>query len=112
MIRNRILYQSESLFVGPTTQDGDDVAQQIHRVQDISHDLDITRTDIFEFGRLAPLTRQLIEAPTVNLDFSYYLADAAAERRIGLHVSGTRDNSPANAISGILEDESKKEKNY
>ena len=109
--RNRIIYQSEALFVDKATRTSDDghtdTAQQLFRVQDISHDMDINRTDIFEFGQLAPLTRQIIEAPTVSLDFSYLLADGVNENRIGLVTDGI-----SNAISGILNDDDKKEKNY
>jgi hypothetical protein len=109
--RNRIIYQSEALFVDLATRTSDDghseTAQQLYRVQDISHDMDINRTDIFEFGQLAPLTRQIIEAPTVSLDFSYLLADGENEKRIGLVTDGI-----SNAISGILEDSDKREKNY
>ena len=120
--RNRILYQSEALYVGDnSTATGPaaaDVASQLNRVQDISHDLDITRTDIFEFGRLAPLTRQIIEAPTVSLDFSYLLADGDNEDNMGLEIAKAADAATwdagnfQNAISGILDDDSKKEKNY
>jgi hypothetical protein len=109
--RNRIIYQSEALFADKATRTSDDghadTAQQLFRVQDISHDMDINRTDIFEFGQLAPLTRQIIEAPTVSLDFSYLLADGANEKTIGLVTDGI-----SNAISGILDDDDKKEKNY
>lgn len=108
---NRIIYQSEALFVDKATRTSDDghtdTAQQLFRVQDISHDMDINRTDIFEFGQLAPLTRQIIEAPTVSLDFSYLLADGVNEKTIGF----VTDES-ANAISGILDDDNRKEKNY
>lgn len=108
--RNRIIYQSEALYVSPATGESasdSTTATQLYRVQDISHDMDVNRTDIFEFGRLAPLTRQVIEAPTVSLDFSYLLADGVNEKRIGLMTDGL-----ANAISGILNDATRKEKNY
>ena len=66
MARNRVIYQSEALFVGPTTggiSNGD--SKHLNRVQDISHDMAATRTDVYEFGRLAPLDKVMIEAPTV-----------------------------------------------
>ena len=109
--RNRIIYQSEALFVDKATRTSDDghtdTAQQLFRVQDISHDMDVTRTDIFEFGQLARLTTQVIDTPTVSLDFSYLLADGANEKAIGLTTNGV-----VNAISGLLEDDNLKEKNY
>ena len=113
--RNRILYQSEALYVGSATGTSGDLpysATQLNRVQDISHDLDINRTDIFEFGRLAPLTRQVVDAPVVSLDFSYLLADGDNERKMGLNLAKALDTTWANAISGLLDSAGDKEKNY
>ena len=72
MARKRIIYQSEALFSGPS---GGGSSNQLHRVQDISHTVDVPRTDILEFDRLAALSREIIEAPTVGLDFTYYVVD-------------------------------------
>ena len=112
--RNRILYQSEALYVGSSTKTSAENANavQLNRVQDISHDLDINRTDIFEFGRLAPLTRQVVDAPVVSLDFSYLLADGDNERKMGLNLAKAGDEAWANAISGLLNKDGDKEKNY
>ena len=87
MSRNRIIYQSEALFVGPTTGGYAGQQSELHRVQDISHDMSITRTDIFEFGRLAALDRVMIEPPTVTLDFSYLLTNGDNEANMGLEVA-------------------------
>ena len=118
--RNRILYQSEALYAGVSTgQHGVAyLATQLNRVQDISHDLDINRTDIFEFGQLAPIARQVVDAPVVSLDFSYLLADGANERKMGLNLADTANATAwtngtwGNAISGILDNAGKKERNY
>ena len=84
MARNRVIYQSEALYVGPTTGGFSSVHNELHRVQSISHDMSATRTDIFEFGRLAALDKVMIEAPTVSLDFSYLLTNGENEKNIGL----------------------------
>ena len=119
MARNRVIYQSEALFVGPTTGGFATSHKELHRVQSISHDMSATRTDIFEFGRLAALDKVMIEAPTVSLDFSYLLTNGENEKNIGLVVErqtvGYGENGPItsetmgsnalpNALSGIVND--------
>ena len=88
MARNRIIYQSEALFVGPIAGGQASAHSHINRVQSISHDMSATRTDIYEFGRLAPLDKVMIEPPTVNLDFSYLCTNGDAEDKLGLCVAG------------------------
>ena len=113
MARNRVIYQSEALFVGPKAGGVAAVHKELHRVQSISHDMSATRTDIFEFGRLAALDKVMIEAPTVSLDFSYLLTNGENENNIGLVVErqtagytsdGNRMGRSAlpNALSGIV----------
>ena len=87
MARNRVIYQSEALYVGPTDGGNTTDHKEIHRVQDISHDMSATRTDVYEFGRLAALEKAMIEAPTVTLDFSYLVTNGSNEHDIGLNVA-------------------------
>ena len=124
MARNRVIYQSEALFVGPTTGGGHNYHKELHRVQSISHDMSATRTDVFEFGRLAALDKVMIEAPTVSLDFSYLLTNGENEANIGLVVenhtsaltakSKLADGLLPNCLSGILGNPggAEDEKNY
>ena len=71
MATDRIIYQSESLFVSPHTKASNanitsaDI-EEINRVQDMSYNLEVTRTDINEFGQLAALSREVTEPPTVR----------------------------------------------
>jgi len=115
MARKRIIYQSEALFSGPSGG-GNTVLQngmpaiQLHRVQDISHSVDVTRTDILEFDRLAALSREIIEAPTVGLDFTYYVVDGYNEASgLGLSVQGHGLTTPESCLSGILKQNSEKD---
>lgn len=108
MARKRIIYQSEALYVGST---GDTNPVQLHRVQDVSHSVEVTRTDVNEFGKLAALSREVIEVPTVSLDFSYYVVDGHNESGIGFDVRGRGVNTDTSAISGILAGDTD-EKNY
>ena len=88
MARNRIIYQSQALYAGPVN-DADDNAKnlELHRVQDISFNVDIARVDINEFGQLSQLSREITEPPTVSLDFSYYIGNGVNEKRLGLLVN-------------------------
>ena len=124
MARNRVIYQSEALYVGPTTGGFSTSHNELHRVQSISHDMSATRTDIFEFGRLAALDKVMIEAPTVSLDFSYLLTNGENENNIGLvvqqhttdYIGGNywAEGSLPNATSGIIANPgaANDEKNY
>ena len=120
MARNRVIYQSEALYVGPIktgckvggpkSWNAETISgltpQQLYRVQDVSHSIDIARTDINEFGRLAALEREIIDSPTVSLDFTYLLADGKNERTLGFIVDGT-----VNTVSGIMANR-RDEQNY
>ena len=120
MSRNRVIYQSEALYVGPIetgcqvggakTWNQETISgltpQQLYRVQDVAHSIDIARTDINEFGKLAALEREIIDTPTVSLDFTYLLADGKNERTLGLIVNGS-----VNTVSGIMANR-RDEQNY
>jgi hypothetical protein len=97
MARNRIIYQSEALFVSATGVTGSGSIKQIHRVQSANYSFDLSRQDINQFGQLAALDRIILEQPTVALDFSYYVESGEQEDLIGFDI----DNS-SSAISGIL----------
>ena len=97
MARKRIIYQSEALYVGLT---GDSSPLQLHRIQDVSHSVEVTRTDINAFGRLASLSREVIEAPTVGCDFSYYIVDGYNESGMGFNTDGTDNCLAALLASG------------
>ena len=112
MARKRIIYQSEALYAGAT---GTVVPQQLYRVQDVSHNVEVARQDVNEFGKLAALSREIIEPPTVGLDFTYYIVDGFNEASgIGLTVQGVGEvTAQTSAVSGIMaENSTVAEKNY
>ena len=102
MARNRVIYQSEALFVGPVTGGENALHHQLTRVQDISHDMTLNRTDIFEFGRLAALDRVVLDTPTVSLDFSYLLTNGHNEDAMGMLVVGRGDDSLTKKTDGAM----------
>ena len=93
MARNRVIYQNEALFVAPSATgsqylNGDNVAgesllRQVKRVQSINYAFNINRTDSYQFGNLARVDSSVVEAPTVSLDFTYYLTDGKNEHLLG-----------------------------
>lgn len=92
MARDRIIYQSESLYTSLIKPGGTAAVvhgnmKEINRVQDMSYNLEVTRTDINEFGQLAALSREVTEPPTVSLDFSYYLTNGNEEKNLGFETN-------------------------
>jgi hypothetical protein len=150
--RNRVIYQSEALFISPDAtgyhytgnggyglmtppinsaqvaggvnkkgqmvgwQCGDDwpewnpngedpglatahgtIIKQLKRVQSANYGFTVNKQDINQFGHLSRLDSIVIESPTVNLDFSYYLLDGYNERMLEFVTNGE-----INSVSGHL----------
>lgn len=111
MARKRVIYQSEALFVGGT---GEASPKQLNRVQSANYSFEVSRQDINQYGQLAAIDRIILEQPTVNFDFSYYLNSGENEKSIGLSLatgSGVLATQGVAALSGILTD-SKDTNNY
>ena len=94
MARNRVIYQTEALFVAQTG--AGTTAYQLHRVQSANYSFEIARQDINQFGQLAAIDRIILEQPTVSLDFNYYPNTGYNEDKIGFDVGG------ASALSKLL----------
>ena len=114
--RNRIIYQSEAVFasnIGSGT-DGNLTSAQINdlqRVTEVGHDVDLARQDVNVFGKLASVDRIVLEEPTVGLNLSYYLADGFNESGVGLTTYKV-NNAESNCLSGILANNDEAERNY
>ena len=134
MPRNRIIYQSEALFVGPSpaisgffalssgandgpgsgrdrilptgNPDPQNLVSQLHRIQTANYAFNISRTDINQFGELAAIDRVILDSPTVSLDFSYILASLENESRLGFVTDGS-----STCIKNLI-NKSSDEKNY
>ena len=126
--RNEVIYQSIALYSSPVTGDASEgvpsgQVSALQRVTDINWGGEVARQDINCMGKLAATAREIIEEPTVNLDFTYYLANAFNEASgIGLSVgndTGAYGHTMTDAvagtsiISGVLADAfGSSEKNY
>jgi len=123
MATTRIFYQVLGLAVGPSpatgyqfvtgfgaaqtgANSGNNLIQQLQRVQSITDGFTLTRTNINTMGQLSLLSREIVTAPQVTLGGSYYVSDLANERVLGLYVSGNQA-----ALTSIL-NKTQAEKNY
>jgi hypothetical protein len=71
--------------------------EQIKRVQSANYSFTINRQDINQFGHLGRLDSVVLEAPTVSLDYSYYLTDGENERLLGMITDGSLQS-----LSGMM----------
>ena len=91
MARNRVIYQSEALYVSEeaaSTASGNH--KQLERVQSANYSFSIARQDINQYGTLSRIDTMILEAPTVNMDISYYLTDGYNEKQLGFATNGTK----------------------
>jgi hypothetical protein len=128
MARNRVIYQSEALYVSPNatgyhyvsgtqgtgslgnlsagskmanwTGDGHTgtLVEQLTRVQTANYSFTTNRQDINEYGKLARIDSIVVDPPTVSLDFSYYLTDGRNEYLLDFPINGL-----VSAASGHLQ---------
>ena len=117
MARNRVIYQSEALYAGPThatngcRMDQDVVGSlplPLQRVQNANYSFSIERQDVNQFGELAAIDRIILTSPTVSLDFQYLVANMVNEAALGFDISSGTWGS---CIAGIL-NKTKDEKCY
>ena len=91
--RNRVIYQSEGLFVSAGAASGSlESHEQLGRVQSANYSFTINRQDVNQYGDLARIDSLVLDPPTVNVDFSYLLADGFNERALGFFVQNPGGN--------------------
>lgn len=78
-------------------KDHGSIIKQLKRVQSANYGFTINRQDVNQFGHASRLDSVVVESPTVNLDFSYYLLDGFNERQIEFVTNGS-----VNTLSGML----------
>jgi hypothetical protein len=108
--RKRIISPANALFVGPSPASGVHTGvvnpiNQLHRVQSASWGFQVNRQDVNQFGQLEAIDRVSTESPTVNLEFSYLVTDAANEEKMGFTIGAV------SVLSGVLAG-TEDEKNY
>lgn len=129
MPRNRIISQSETLYVGPSPATGFHFitgaiptgtwstnnplfrtrVRELYRVQSINHNYNLGNlTPIQQFGELNAIDYVATDTPVVGLSYNYLLTNFVNERAMGLTLSS---GSLVGALSGIL-NKTDDEKNY
>jgi hypothetical protein len=73
------------------------IIKQLKRVQSANYGFTVARQDVNQFGHASRLDSIVVESPTVNLDFSYYLLEGYNERMLEFVTDGQ-----TNALSGLL----------
>ena len=114
MARNRVIYQSEAVFVSqdvPFTgqQTGTNDIATLHGIQSANYSFNVSRQDVNCFGELAAVDRIITEAPTVSFDTSYYISNLGNENKLGFRIWGdpsTPTNTRISCISGIIDADS------
>lgn len=118
MSRNRIIYQSEVVYAGPSPATGAQWnasnntfnVKQLTRVQSANCGTSVALRDVNQFGELAAIDRVLVESPTVNLDFSYLQNSLYNEYALGFAISsGVGSNT--SCITNLL-NKTEDERNY
>lgn len=98
MPRNRIIYQSEAVFAGPSPatgfhftsgNSGVNLVNQLQRIQSAGYGVNIARHDVLQYGQLSPVDRIILAAPTVNLNLDYVVANAYNANTLGFITDGT-----------------------
>lgn len=106
--RNRVLYQSEALFVSQTAtgiQTGTAMGQ-LYRVTTFNNDFNVARTDVTVLGQLDPEDQLITTPPTVSLSASWLDYGIGNEQSVGLVCDGQ-----TSCISGLLS-QANEPKNY
>lgn len=109
MPRNTTTHDSKLLFVGPTPATGSHTTgniKQLFRIQSINHSFNFNEENVSQYGAVAAIDRVETEAPTVELDFSYYVVDMINELNLGFS-----PNTGSSFVGSILS-ETTHEKNY
>jgi len=107
------LYTSTNAATGQMSGDGD--IKQIFRLTSIGGpEWTYERAPISVIGKLAPITRDTTDSPTVSVPFSYYVTDFENEKNLGFDIIvGASSATSTGALSGILtKAQGRDEKNY
>jgi hypothetical protein len=88
MANNRVIYQSDALYVSREIKStGADDHLQLRRVQSANYSLTVNRQDVNQFGQLSRIEAIILESPSVSFDTSYLLGDGFNEQALNFQNS-------------------------
>lgn len=112
MPRNRLIYNTQSLFVAPYSGEqfpGGDfylannlLLKRIEKLQDVSYSIEPQRIDLESFGSNRFVYKSQIGSPVINLIFSYVPDGLTNENRLNMSVGHFKNKSLLPMFSGIL----------
>ena len=121
MSRPNVIYNCQALYVGPAPGTGynfvdynggsphNDFANvdngtgayrqlnllhSIDRIQSVSYNINVPHTDVNQINKRGLVAREIVDYPTVDLNFNYLLCGTKNEARIGLNVNYPLFNYP------------------
>ena len=93
MPRNRVISQSQAIYVGQNgpsgAHSGAGTLQEMIRVQSANYSFSTNTTDINTYGKLGRIGRIHSDTPTVSFDMTYLIAGMRNESGLGFKVDGT-----------------------
>lgn len=109
--RTRLIFQNSSIFTSPAGQSGNTATGafyssgnsgnsfigQISRVQNAELSVGINRTDVNIFGQLNRIDAEVLNPPSISMNFGYLLTDGQNENVLGFAAKGG-----ASFVSGLL----------
>jgi len=107
MSKNRIAYNCQALFVGPSPSSGfhfygedgqlnnnyeyssvnHNLVKKINRVTSLNYSINLPREEYKQIGRSSIASNPIIQSPSVQVDFEYYINGVLNEARMGLNVN-------------------------
>jgi len=121
MAQPRVIYNCQALYVGPAPEsgynfvdytgggthndfayvdDGTGVYRQLNllhsidRIQSVSYNINVPHTNVNQINKRGLVAREIVDYPTVDLNFNYLLCGTKNEARIGLNVNYPLFNYP------------------
>ena len=105
-MRRELLYQSQSLAVGPSPctgqhftsgNSGQNLIRELFRIEKYGNNFPIPKRDVIQLGQYAAFARVQVDAPTPTWEIEYYTNNGVNEQRMGFPIDGVTP-----MLSGIL----------
>lgn len=108
MPRNRIIYQNEGVFVGPSFETGKSystpISTNLDRVQSVGYDFSYDRQSISVLGKGGSVDRPIISSPSVTIKVDYLLSSLHNESALGFYIIPEGANSNVSPIKNFADE--------
>jgi len=101
MPRNRINYQNEAIYAGPSLKtgistgvlQGHHILKKIDNVISANYGINVTRQDLMQLGSQGIISRPIFQSPILDLQFSYNFNGFGNETKLGFITNFTTGNN-------------------